>query len=298
MTTMDAPAPITPKLDFAAELTGLFDLSGKTAFVPGGTGGLGEAIAWGLGLAGASVVIAGRERAKAERLAGAIEAGAKVAVAGVAIEVTDTGSIEAATAEAHERLGRIDILVNCVGIQIEEPLLEVREESFDRVYAVNLKSAMFLAQAAAKRQVAAGAGGRQIHLLSVRSQLALRGKGYSAYCTTKGGLVMLVRQHAMELAPHGITVNGVAPTFVNTEMIQHVYARPEFRRGDPRPHPARAHRRPEGRRRRRPVLRLPGRRLRHRTGALRRRRHHGEPIKHDPEKWLPVFGKDHAQTER
>ena len=229
MTTIDAPAPITPKLDFAAELTGLFDLSGKTAFVPGGTGGLGEAIAWGLGLAGASVVIAGRERAKAERLAGAIEAGAKVAVAGVAIEVTDTGSIEAATAEAHERLGRLDILVNCVGIQIEEPLLEVREASFDRVYAVNLKSAMFLAQAVAKRQVAAGAGGRQIHLLSVRSQLALRGKGYSAYCTTKGGLVMLVRQHAMELAPHGITVNGVAPTFVNTEMIQHVYARPEFR---------------------------------------------------------------------
>ena len=57
----------------------------------------------------------------------------------------------------------------------------------------------------------------------------MRGKGYSAYCTTKGGLVMLVRQHAMELAPHGITVNGVAPTFVNTEMIQHVYARPEFR---------------------------------------------------------------------
>ena len=168
MTTIDAPAPITPKLDFATELTGLFDLSGKTAFVPGGTGGLGEAIAWGLGLAGA-VVIAGRERAKAERLAGAIEAGAKVAVAGVAIEVTDTGSIEAATAEAHERLGRIDILVNCVGIQIEEPLLEVREASFDRVYAVNLKSAMFLAQAAAKRQVAAGAGARSTSSRCARS---------------------------------------------------------------------------------------------------------------------------------
>src|SRR4051812_40728928 len=90
VTAMDAPAPITPKLDFAAELTGLFDLSGKTAFVPGGTGGLGEAIAWGLGLAGASVVIAGRERAKAERLAGAIEAGAEGAGAGGAVGGTDT----------------------------------------------------------------------------------------------------------------------------------------------------------------------------------------------------------------
>jgi NAD(P)-dependent dehydrogenase (short-subunit alcohol dehydrogenase family) len=222
-------APITPKVDFARELAGLFDLRGKAAFVPGGTGGLGEAIAWGLALAGASVVVAGRERARAERLAGAIENGAKAQVAGVPLEVTDLASIEDATAQAHERLGSIDILVNSVGVQIEQPLLEVTEEAYDKVYATNLKSAMFLAQAVAKRQVAAGRGGRQIHLLSVRSQLGLRGKGYSAYCSTEGGLVMLVRQHAMELAPHGITVNGVAPTFVNTEMIQHVYARPEFR---------------------------------------------------------------------
>jgi NAD(P)-dependent dehydrogenase (short-subunit alcohol dehydrogenase family) len=226
---MNDAAPITPKIDFARELAGLFDLSGKTAFVPGGTGGLGEAIAWGLALSGASVVVAGRERAKAERLAGTIEKGAKVQVFGVPLEVTDLASIEDATAEAHERLGRIDILVNSVGIQIEQPLLEVTEEAYDKVYATNLKSAMFLAQAAARRQVTAERGGRQIHLLSVRSQLGLRGKGYSAYCSTKGGLVMLVRQHAMELAPHGITVNGIAPTFVNTEMIQHVYARPEFR---------------------------------------------------------------------
>jgi NAD(P)-dependent dehydrogenase (short-subunit alcohol dehydrogenase family) len=225
----DTAAPITPKIDFARALSGLFDLSGRTAFVPGGTGGLGEAIAWGLALAGASVVVAARDRGKAETLAAAIERGAKAPVAGVPLEVTSLASIEDATGQAHERLGRIDILVNAVGIQIEQPLLEVTEHAYDKVYATNLKSAMFLAQAVAKRQVAQGQGGRQIHLLSVRSQLGLRGKGYSAYCSTKGGLVMLVRQHAMELAPHGITVNGVAPTFVNTEMIQHVYARPEFR---------------------------------------------------------------------
>jgi gluconate 5-dehydrogenase len=69
----------------------------------------------------------------------------------------------------------------------------VTEEAYDKVCATNLKAAMFLAQAVAKRQVAAGQGGRQIHLLSVRAQLGLRGKGYSAYCSTKGGLVMLVR---------------------------------------------------------------------------------------------------------
>ena len=227
--TKSAPAGITPKVDFSRELAGLFDLSGKTAFVPGGTGGLGEAISWGLALAGAAVAIGARDRGKAERLAQTIAAGTKSKIFGVPIEVTDLGSIEAATAEADEKLGSLDIFVNCVGIQIEQSLLEVTEEAFDRVYETNLKAAMFMAQAVAKRQVAARRGGRQIHLLSVRSQLGIRGKGYSAYCSTKGGLVLLVRQHAMELAPHGVTVNGVAPTFVNTELIRHVYERPDFR---------------------------------------------------------------------
>jgi NAD(P)-dependent dehydrogenase (short-subunit alcohol dehydrogenase family) len=224
-----APAGITPKVDFRRELAGLFDLAGKTAFVPGGTGGLGEAISWGLALAGASVAIGARDRGKAERLAQTIAAGTKSKVFGVPIEVIDLGSIEAATAEADKKLGSLDVFVNCVGIQIEQSLLDVTEEAFDRVYDTNLKAAMFMAQAVAKRQVAARRGGRQIHLLSVRSQLGIRGKGYSAYCSTKGGLVLLVRQHAMELAPHGVTVNGVAPTFVNTELIRHVYERPDFR---------------------------------------------------------------------
>ena len=226
--TKSAPTEITPKVDFSRELAGLFDLSGKTAFVPGGTGGLGEAISWGLALAGASVAIGARDRGKAERLAQAIAAETKSKMFGVPIEVTDLNSIEAATAEADKKLGSLDIFVNCVGIQIEQSLLDVTEEAFDRVYDTNLKAAMFMAQAVAKRQVAARRGGRQIHLLSVRSQLGIRGKGYSAYCSTKGGLVLLVRQHAMELAPHGVTVNGVAPTFVNTELIRHVYERPDF----------------------------------------------------------------------
>src|SRR6185503_5483737 len=93
-------------------------------------------------------------------------------------------------------IGRVDILVNCVGIQREQALTEVTEEAYDLVYRTNLKSAMFLAQAVAKKQIAAKRGGRQVHLLSVRAQLGLRGRGYSAYCSTKGGLVMLIKQHA------------------------------------------------------------------------------------------------------
>jgi gluconate 5-dehydrogenase len=128
-----------------------------------------------------------------------------------------------------KNFGAIDILMNCVGIQREELLLDVSEEAYDEVYQVNLKSAMFLAQTAARYQIAQK-GGKQVHLLSVRSQLGLRKRGYSAYCSTKGGLVMLIKQHAMELAPHGITVNGIAPTVVRTEMARHWLENPETRK--------------------------------------------------------------------
>jgi NAD(P)-dependent dehydrogenase (short-subunit alcohol dehydrogenase family) len=220
--------PLTPPID-ATAVRNLFDLDGRTALVAGATGGLGEAIALGLAAAGARVLVTGRDGQRAKSLAERIADATGGRVDSMALEVTETPSLDGAFEEARGRLGVLDIFVNSVGIQIEEPLLEVREESFDQVYAVNLKAAMFLAQAAARWQVAEKRGGRQIHLLSVRSQLAIRGKGYSAYCATKGALAMLVRQHAMELAPHGITVNGVAPTFVNTELIRHVYERPDFR---------------------------------------------------------------------
>ena len=221
---------ITPELDAGQSLAGMFDLDGQVAFIPGGYGGLGEAIAYGLAMHGARVVIGGRDSAKADALAKKIQQASGTETSAVALDVTDVSTIPGAIDRVVERFGRLDALINCVGMQIEQPLVDVTEEAFDRVYQTNLKSAMFLAQAAAKIQIAAGRGGRQIHLLSVRSQLAIRGKGYSAYTATKGGLVMLVKQHAMELAPHGITVNGVAPTFVNTEMIRHVYERPEFKK--------------------------------------------------------------------
>ena len=218
---------ITPVIDFANDLSDLFNLDGQVAFLPGGYGGLGEAAAWALANAGARVVIAGRSADKGAELASSLEKAGHQACA-LTLDVENLESIRTTVDAAVDAYGRLDILVNCVGIQREEPLLEVSEEAYDEVYRVNLKSAMFLAQAAARHQIAQG-GGRQVHLLSVRSQLGLRNRGYSAYCSTKGGLVMLVKQHAMELAPKGITVNGVAPTFVYTEMIRHVMENPEFR---------------------------------------------------------------------
>jgi len=195
---------------------GLFSLEGKRAFIPGGYGGIGAEIARSLVAAGASVTVAGRNAAKAESLARSLGKNCH----GLAMDARDTADVKVAVDEAAARMGGIDLLANCVGMNREQKIDEVTEETFDEIYASNLRSAMFLAQAAARHQVAAGRGGKHVHLLSVRSQLGMRGFGYSAYCATKGALVMLVKQHALELAPHGIQVNGVAPTVVLTEAAE------------------------------------------------------------------------------
>ncbi|QYK41118.1 MAG: SDR family oxidoreductase [Paracoccaceae bacterium] len=218
---------LNPGIDPAA-IDRLFDIRGLRVFVPGGYGAIGEAISLAMARHGAEVVIAGPSLDKALALADRVAAVGGLAY-GIALDARKVGSIRAATEAAIGLMGGIDVLVNCVGIQREQPMMEVTEDIFDEMYETNLRSAMFLGQAVARDQIARGQGGRQIHLLSVRSQLALRGRGYSAYCATKGAMLMLVRQHAMELAPHNITVNGVAPTFIQSDRIRPHLDRPAFR---------------------------------------------------------------------
>jgi NAD(P)-dependent dehydrogenase (short-subunit alcohol dehydrogenase family) len=191
-------------------------LKGKLALVAGGYGGIGAAICRGLAKAGAKVIVAGRDLRKASSLARKIKGEA------LQLDVRDTPSIETAL----KRFRRIDLFVNCAGVSREETLDEVSEAAWDEVLDTNLKAAMFLAQAVARRQKR---GGKQVQLLSVRAQLGLRGRGYSTYCASKGGLVMLVKQHASELGPRGICVNGVAPTVVRTEMGAHWLKNPKTR---------------------------------------------------------------------
>jgi gluconate 5-dehydrogenase len=209
-----------------------FSLAGRVAFVPGGYGDIGRAVAWQLASAGASVVVAGRNGSQAEQLAAEL-ARAGFPALGLALDVKDTAQIRACTERVAEHFGALDLLVNCVGMQREERLADVTEAAFDEIVQVNLRAAMFMSQAAARWQVAAVAAGRapgrQVHVLSVRAQLGMRDRGYSAYCATKGGLVMLIKQHAVELCNHGITVNGVAPTVVRGAMGAHWLADPQVR---------------------------------------------------------------------
>ena len=207
-------------VDHAHNLADQFRLDGLVAFVPGGYGGIGEAVCWGLARAGAIPVIVGRTAEKADALATAIR-NAGLRADAIVADAESIESMRLAIDRTQDQHGRLDLLVNCVGIQREQLLADVSEEKFDEIYRVNLKAAMFVAQACARHQIAGGRGGAQVHLLSVRAQLGMRARGYSAYCATKGALVMLIKQHASELAPHGVRVNGVAPTVVATEMGRH-----------------------------------------------------------------------------
>jgi NAD(P)-dependent dehydrogenase (short-subunit alcohol dehydrogenase family) len=205
----------------------LFRLDDKVALVTGGYGGIGEAVCRGLAAMGAKVAISGHNGERAAALAKQLESEGKSAwsTAFEAISISATSEMVDAAA-AH--FGRLDILVNCIGLNREQKAEEVTEEMFDYVWEVNLKSAMFQAQAAAKHMIRQGTGGKQVHLGSVRSMLALRGRGYAAYCAAKGGLFTLCRQLAAEWAPNKINVNVVAPTFVRTEQVAKMLADKTF----------------------------------------------------------------------
>jgi NAD(P)-dependent dehydrogenase (short-subunit alcohol dehydrogenase family) len=205
----------------------LFRLDGKVALVSGGYGGIGEAVCRGLASVGAKVVVAGRSAEKSEALAASLNAEGCDAY-GLAFDATSVKQINEMVDQGAAHFGRLDILVNCVGLNHEEKAGEITEEKFDYVYSSNLKSALFLAQASSKYMIQQGQGGKQVHLGSVRTQLALRGRGYAAYCAAKGGLGTMCKQLAAEWAPNRINVNVVAPTFVRTKQVAAMLADPQF----------------------------------------------------------------------
>lgn len=208
----------------------LFRLDGKVALVTGGYGGIGEAICRGLAKSGAKVAITGHNGEKAAALAESMNAEGHAAWS-AAFEAVSVPETQRMVDAAVSHFGRLDILVNCVGLNREQRAEEATEEMFDYVCAVNLKSAMFQAQAAARQMIRQGGGGKQVHLGSVRSLLALRGRGYAAYCAAKGGLVTLCKQLSAEWAPYGINVNVIAPTFIRTEQVGAMLSDPTFYSG-------------------------------------------------------------------
>lgn len=202
-----------------------FGLSGKTALVAGGAGGIGTAICEGLAAQGCAVVLTSRSADKAEKVAAAIrDAGGEAE--GRELEVDTMDTVKAFVEGVYRDHSVVDILVNCIGGQIEAPAEEYKEEDWDTIFTGSLKTAFFLSQAVAKGQIGKNPG-KHIHLSSVRSQLGIH-RGYVGYCSSRGGMNMMIKQLATEWAKHGITVNGIAPTFTRTDLVARYLNDPSF----------------------------------------------------------------------
>jgi gluconate 5-dehydrogenase len=201
-----------------------FDLSGRHALLTGGGSGLGLAIAEGLASAGARLTLVGRDAGKIERAAEAIRKAGGQAVP-VARDLTDRDALPALVERAERDSGAIDILVNNAGVQQRGPVLEFPAEGWDRMIATHLSAPFFLTQAVAPGMVERRRG-KIVNTLSVMSELGR--PTIVPYTAAKGGLKMLTRGLAVELGPHNIQVNGIAPGYFRTEMNEALIANAEF----------------------------------------------------------------------
>lgn len=198
-----------------------FGLTGKVALVTGASRGLGAGIADALMEAGATVAGTSRDRASASRVS------ERLGTPAVGMDVTDVASVREGVERVVSGLGRLDVLVNNAGVNIPQSIFDVDEESWDAVIDTNLKGSFFAAQAVARHMVERGEGGR---IINVGSQAGVVGiEERSAYCASKGGTTLLTKVLAIELAPHGITVNTVAPTFIATELTRTTLEDPAWR---------------------------------------------------------------------
>jgi NAD(P)-dependent dehydrogenase (short-subunit alcohol dehydrogenase family) len=199
-----------------------FRVDGKVALVTGAGRGIGRAIALALAAAGAELVLNSRTPAELDAVAG------EIAVAGgrartLPFDVTDSGAARAAIAG----LSRLDILVNNAGVNRPQAFLEVDEETLDRLIALNIKAAFVAAQAAARHMAAAGSG----VIVNMSSQMGHVGseRDRTVYVMTKHAIEGLTKAMAAELAPKGVRVVSIAPTFIDTPLTAPFFANREFR---------------------------------------------------------------------
>ncbi len=192
--------------------TGPFDLAGKVVVVTGASQGIGRELTFLLAEAGGVLVPTARSKAAADELR-AEAATRGVTLHPVLLDVRRTSSIDSAVAEAVERHGRIDVLVNNAGLGHAHRALDVTESDFDEMMAVNLRGVFFMSQAVAREMIPRG-GGRIIMISSQGGVVGL--PAAAVYCASKGGVNMMTKVLALEWAEHGINVNAVAPTFIYT----------------------------------------------------------------------------------
>jgi glucose 1-dehydrogenase len=189
-------------------------LAGKVCIVTGAATGIGRAIATRFAGEGATVVIdyVGKSDGADQLAASLSKTGATVAA--LAADVGDAAQVGALFDETVKRFGRLDVLVNNAGIEKKTPFVDIPLEDWSKILAVNLTGTFLCAQRAAKQMIAQGGGGRIINISSVHENIPMTLN--ASYSASKGGIRMLMRTIAVELAPHGILVNNIAPGAVFT----------------------------------------------------------------------------------
>ncbi len=204
----------------------MFNLEGKIAIVTGGAGGIGEALSMGLGLQGATVVVSSRNQEAIERVAAEVnQASGKPAIA-IASDVTDESSMQQLVDQVMAAYGKIDILVNAMGMNIKRDAFEFPMEDWDQLFNVNVKGTMVACKIVGKvmREQKSGA---IVNLSSVRGIRGYTG-GNSGYCATKGAVELITKALALEWAPHNIRVNALGPALVITPGTKHIAEDPEL----------------------------------------------------------------------
>lgn len=193
------------------------ELDGKRVFVTGSAAGIGRAIAALFIERGARVIISDRDTAAADATA------AELGAAGVAnCDVTDEAQVQAAVASAVDQLGGLDVLVNNAGIEISSPLLQQSTESFDQIFAVNVRGP-FVAMKAAIGALMESQG----NVVNIASIAGIGGSPLlGSYCATKAALIQLTRVAAVEMRAAGVRVNAVCPGFADTKMVERLV--PDF----------------------------------------------------------------------
>jgi NAD(P)-dependent dehydrogenase (short-subunit alcohol dehydrogenase family) len=193
-------------------------LKGKVALVTGAARGIGAAIVNRHVAGGARAAVGDISFARAQETAARHGDNAFA----VALDVTGTASIEAAVESVVQRWGGVDILVNNAGIFDMGPVVEVTEDSYDKIFAVNVKGLFFTLQAAVKRMIARGQGGK---IINIASQAGRRGEALvSVYCASRAAVISLTQSAGLDLIKHRINVNGIAPGVVDTPMWKEVDA--------------------------------------------------------------------------
>lgn len=204
----------------------IFKLDGKTAVVTGGAGGIGEALALGLGYHGARVVVSSRNQdaitAVAKRI---VEETGSEAVA-IACDVTSEESVQALADQVVSEYGRIDILVNAMGMNIKHPALDYPMDDWQKLFDVNVKGTMVACKTIGK-VMEKQKGGAIVNLSSVRGIRGYTG-GNTGYCATKGAVELMTKALALEWAPSGIRVNALGPALVITPGTKHIAENPEL----------------------------------------------------------------------